>query len=92
MANVTRMLVYFVYDFLFALQICLFIRAILSWILPDAEGVLIDFLYAVTEPFLAAVRSLLSRFTSLAEGPFDLSFLITVVLISLLQLFFVALL
>ena len=92
MANVARMLVSFVYYLLFALQTALLIRAVLSWILPDAEGVLIDFLYMLTEPLISVVRAFLSRFSFFAEGPFDFSFFVTVILLSLLQLFFGAML
>ncbi len=88
MASVAQMLVNFVYYLLLALQAAMLMRAVLSWIAPDAEGVLPAFLEAVTEPFIAAVRTVLWRLHISDDGPINLSFLLTVIIFSVLQVIF----
>ena len=72
---------------LWVIQMCMFIRAILSWF-PTAEGGFFSRLtYAVTEPLIIPVRNLLSRISVFADSPLDLSFLFTFLLISILRIF-----
>ena len=92
MQIVTAMLVRFVYYLILVVDAALFARAILGWIMPDAEGVLITFLYAITEPFIAPVRTLLYRLHINTEGPLDVAFFVTAVLLAVLGLFFGAML
>ncbi len=91
MAIVSQMLAYFVYYLLGALQMAMMVRAILSWIMPDGDGALLRFLYAITEPIIGFVRTVLHRLGVNVEGPLDLSFLVTVLLFSALQVVFQAL-
>ena len=55
----------------------MFVRAVLSWIMPEAEGGILDFLYYLTEPLIVPVRKVLSGIPAFQELPFDLSFMIT---------------
>lgn len=88
MSIAAQMLVHFVYYLIGAIQLAMLVRAILSWVAPDMEGTLIRFLYAVTEPFVAAVRKLLARLSIGTEGPIDIAFFVTVILLAILELFF----
>jgi len=72
------------YYVLGALQFVMFVRALLSWI-PSLNGSrLSEFLYELTEPFIRPVRSVLER-TQLGNSMLDISFLITFILIMLIQ-------
>ena len=72
--------------FLSALQTAMFIRAILSWFMIDG-GRLINFLYAITEPFIAPVRAFLVKRNWLQGSPIDFSFMITFLLLSIISIF-----
>ena len=63
------------------------IRAILSWF-PPADGrggVIRNFVYTVSEFFVAPVRAFLDRFDWVRRTPIDISFLVTFLLLSFLQ-------
>ena len=66
-------------------ETAMFIRAILSFF-SRGEGFFEQFLALVTEPFIAPVRYLLMRFRFVQESPFDISFFVTFLLISILQM------
>jgi len=63
------------------------IRAILSWVMPDSEGGIIDFLYYLTEPIISPVRNLLYKIPALQELPIDLSFTVTYMILALILMF-----
>ena len=65
-----------------AVEICLLIRAVLSWF----QGAFIDFLYTVTETVVAPMRFLLERFETVRQSPIDLSFFATVLVLSFVQI------
>ena len=73
-----------------ALQFMMLIRAILSWFPPSdgRGGVIRNFVYTVTEFFIAPVRTFLDRFDWARRSPLDLSFLVTFLLLSFLSTFF----
>ena len=74
--------------FLSALQTAMLIRAILSWFVMGG-GKFINFLYAITEPFIAPVRALFEKMNWLQNSPIDFSFMVTYLLISFLTIFLV---
>ena len=74
------------YYLLSAVQLFMLIRAVLSWFPGEPGGVLVNFLYAVTETVIAPVRFLLERFRVVRESPIDLSFFATFLLLSLMQI------
>ncbi len=63
----------------------MFARAILSWVMPDAENNLTRFLWTITEPVIYPVRVLLDKIPFLQEMPIDLSFIVTFLLLSIIQ-------
>ena len=68
-------------------QLLMLIRAILSWF-PPADGrggVIRNFVYTVSEFFVAPVRAFLDRFDWVRRTPIDISFLVTFLLLSFLQ-------
>lgn len=72
--------------FLMALQTAMTLRAILSWFMMGGNKFM-DFLYAITEPFVYPVRALFQRMNWLQGTPIDFSFMITYLLISLISIF-----
>jgi len=66
---------------------CIFAGVIISWIAPDTENIVTDVIYFVTEPVIMPVRSLLDRLIPVEEFPFDLSVLVTSIILFVLLLF-----
>lgn len=58
------------------------ISAVLSW-LPDIDNAFTDFVFSVTEPVLAPIRDLFDRLGVSAALPIDLSFLVVMILLSI---------
>ena len=73
--------------FLSALQICMLIRAILSWIPGNTGGKLGDFVYTVTEPLVSVVRTVVIKIRPLRELPIDMSFFFSYLIITFLLAF-----
>ncbi len=71
--------------FLMVLQLCMLVRAFMSWFVSD-ENRLMDFLYTVTEPFIVPIRALLDKLGWFSGLPIDISFMVAYLLISLLTL------
>ena len=78
---VRMLLIYFLY----ALSAALFFRAILSWFDPEQSGKLSGFLLLITEPFILPVRQLCHKNNWFQQIPLDIPFLITVVIVFVLQ-------
>lgn len=76
--------------FVDALQLLMLVRAVLSWFPPsDGKGGPVrNFIYVVTETFIAPVRSFLDRYDWARRSPLDISFLVTYLLLSLISTFF----
>ena len=72
--------------FLGAEQLLMMFRAVLSWLPVDEDSDISNFLFAMTEPGIYPVRMLLDRFEGLDEFPIDLSFIISFMLLSLVQM------
>lgn len=69
-----------------ALQLLMFVRAILSWLPIDEGNPILNFVYGVTEPVIIPVRMLLDRFGLFEGMPIDMSFFITFILLSVLEM------
>ncbi len=70
-----------------AIQLMMMARAIISWFPVDEDNPIVAFLYAVTEPVIMPVRSLIERFGWFEGLPIDMSFFITFILLSIIELF-----
>ncbi len=73
--------------FLSALTILMFARAILGWFLREEESKVLVFLISVTEPVIYPVRALCGKFGWFESIPIDIPFMITFVLLSMMELF-----
>jgi uncharacterized protein YggT (Ycf19 family) len=68
------------------LQIAMFARAILSWFIDHMnEGGIVAFLTALTEPVILPVRALCAKMHWFEGMPLDVPFLITVLLLAMIQ-------
>ena len=66
-------------------QLFFLARAVLSWI-PSLQGSGLDqFLYQMTEPLIAPVRSVVMRSESMRRLPIDISFMIAYLLLMLAE-------
>ena len=68
-----------------AAQFLMFARAILSWLPIDEDNPIVNFLYAVTEPVIMPVRAVIEKFGWFEGMPIDMSFFITFLLLSVLD-------
>ncbi len=68
------------------LQIAMLIRAVFSWIDPEGGSRISAFLYMLTEPVILPVRAICVKNNWFQGTPIDIPYLITVLLLSLLQL------
>ena len=65
--------------------ILMVIRAVLSWLPLDENGAFVNFIYGTTETVILPVRMLLERFDRLKAFPIDIAFLISFVILYLIQ-------
>ncbi|MBQ8508299.1 MAG: YggT family protein [Clostridia bacterium] len=72
--------------FLSILQVLMMFRALMSWLPIDEDSNLSNFLYVMTEPVVYPVRLLLERFEGLDGMPIDLAFIISFMLLSVVQM------
>ena len=66
-------------------QFAMLARAILSWFPIDNKFV--DFLHAITEPFIVPVRLLFEKMNWFTGLPIDVSFFVTYLIISIVLIF-----
>ena len=65
-----------------ALEICMLVRAVLSWFPIRDDNPILRFVEMVTEPLIAPIRALLDRTGWFRNFPLDMSFFVTFLLIS----------
>ena len=69
------------------LLVAMLLRAVMSWFISDDGSKFYNFVCLITEPVIIPVRSLFERLGWFQNLPLDISFYITYLLLSLLQLF-----
>lgn len=69
-----------------AMQLLMMLRAVISWLPVDEDSNIVNFLYAMTEPLIVPIRSLISRFEGLDDLPIDISFFIAFMLLSIVRI------
>ena len=67
-----------------ALETAMFARAILSWI-PMESNKITDFLFSLTEPLIYPLRRLFHRLNWFQGIPFDMAYMFTFLLLSILS-------
>lgn len=66
---------------LYAINIAMLLRAILSWLPIDEDNRLLVALCMLTEPLIHPIRVFLDRFDSIRHSPFDIAFIVTSTLV-----------
>jgi len=61
--------------------IVLIIRAVISWVQPNPDNPIIQFLYRITEPVLFPIRRTLLRYRSMRNTGIDFSPLVAIILL-----------
>jgi YggT family protein len=74
---VAYVFVVFVTRLIDVLELCMVVRAILSWIDPMQEWKITAFLHFVTEPVIMPIRALFARMRWFEGFPLDVPFLVT---------------
>ena len=69
-----------------ALEVMMLARAVVSWFPIDEDHPIINFLYTVTEPVIMPVRALLDYFGWFEGLPIDMAFMITFILLSIVEM------
>ena len=70
---------------LYLFDICLFVRAICSWIPQARDTRVYYFFYKITEPILRPVRDFFMRWEFARTCPIDISFIAVIILIEVIQ-------
>lgn len=70
---------------LLLLELCMLIRAILSWLPIKEDNPILLFVAMVTEPIVAPVRALFERFGWFQNMPIDMSFFVAYILLSVVS-------
>ena len=73
------------FTFLSVLELAMLVRMVFSWLDPDMSWKLSSFLYLVTEPFIQPIRILCYKNNWFQQVPLDIPFLITFLLLSVLE-------
>ncbi len=63
----------------------MFLRALLPFFVNPEESKLLALLTLITEPFILPVRYVLYKFNLFGDSPFDFAYLITYIILTLLQ-------
>ena len=71
--------------FLGAMEIAMLARAVCSWFQADGESGLYLFLVGITEPLIAPVAALFETFGWFEDSFLDVPFLVTMMIISLVE-------
>lgn len=70
---------------LFALELCMLIRAILSWFPIKDDNPILLFVTMVTEPIVAPIRAFFDHFGWFRNIPIDISFFVAYILLSIVS-------
>lgn len=70
---------------LMLMQVCMLIRAFLSWLPIQDDNPFVMIVTMVTEPLIAPIRAFFDRMGWFRNSPIDISFLVGVILLSLVS-------
>lgn len=78
-------LVSFALTFIDVLMLAMTVRAIIGWFY-DGDGIIVRFLYVVTEPVLMPIRMLFEKMNWFQDSPIDVSYGCTYIVLIVLQM------
>jgi len=71
---------------LWIIQLLMLIRAVMSWMPIDEDSTFYNFLVSATEPIIYPVRAIVEKIPAVSGMPIDISFFLTVVILSVVQM------
>ena len=83
MPLIASLIVMVVQCVLWALNVAMFVRAIMSWIPDSEEWGVTRFVTVLTEPLIIPVRALFNKMGWFQDLPMDISFFVTYILLSI---------
>ena len=69
---------------LYAMMYLMFGRAIVSWIFPDEDNKIAQFLFMMTEPLVYPIRQIMNKFDFFNNMPVDMSFMVAMIILIIL--------
>jgi len=69
---------------LYAMLYLMFGRAIVSWIFPDEDNKIAQFLFLITEPLVYPIRQIMNKFEFFSNMPIDMSFMFAMIILIIL--------
>ena len=85
MSDIVYVLVQFITLFIDVITIAMCIRAVISWFY-DGDGAFVRLLYVITEPAIMPIRALLVKMNWLQNSPMDFSYILTYVVLFIIQM------
>ncbi len=67
-------------------DVALLIRAVLSWVMPDGDGLLMDLLYAFTEPVILPFRKLIESRGWFEGSPIDMAYMFAIFAVGIVNI------
>ena len=67
-------------------DVALLIRAVLSWIMPDGDGLIMDLLYAFTEPVILPFRKLIESRGWFEGSPIDMAYMFAIFAVGIVNI------
>ena len=79
--SVIYIIVKIVVALLYLLQFCMFGRALMSWLSPDDDNKIAQFLFMITEPIVYPIRQIMTKFDFFSNMPIDMSFMVAMIIL-----------
>ena len=83
--QIVYVIIRIVYYLIVVMQVVMFARAIMSWLMPEEDNALVRFITIVTDPIIIPVRMILEKFEFVRSMPIDISFMVAFILLVIIQ-------
>ena len=85
MLQIVYVIIRLVYYLIVVLQVAMFARAIMSWVMAEEDNSITRFIIAITDPIIIPIRMLLEKFEFVRNMPIDISFFVAFLLLAIIQ-------
>ena len=85
MHQILYVFINFIRYMIVALQMLMFARAIMSWIMMEEENTFTRFINVITDPIIMPVRMVLEKFEFIRNMPMDISFFVAFLILVIVQ-------
>ena len=83
--QIVYVIIRLVYYLIVVLQIAMFARAIMSWIMAEEDNAFTRFIGTITDPIIIPIRMVLEKFEFVRNMPIDISFFVAFLLLVIIQ-------